>query len=74
MDLRLATSRVQSVSDLSPFFCAPAQLGLPGSVIPLDTYNAFQGQTQLLLFNGLQWGLWNIRGASATNFIGSFQR
>ena len=50
------------------------QLGLPGSSIDLMRYNTFQGQLQLLLFNGEQWGLWNIRGASATEFIGSFQR
>lgn len=47
---------------------------MPNSVVPLGRYNTFQGQLQLLLFNGVQWGLWNIRGASATNFIGSFQR
>jgi len=42
----------------------------------LSSYNPFRGQFHLLLFNGQQWGLWNIRGASRSDFIGNneFQR
>ena len=50
------------------------QLGVPSSTVQLSSYNSFQGQVQLMLFNGQQWGLWNIRSASDTSLIGSFQR
>ena len=47
---------------------------MSGSVVSLSSLNPFQGQVQLLLFNGEQWGLWNVRGSSDTMFIGSFLR
>ena len=50
------------------------QLECSPPVIQKDVYTAFEGQIQQLLFNGRQWGLWNIRSASDAIFHGEFQR
>lgn len=44
-----------------------------GSIMK-DTYASFEGQIQQVLFNGEQWGLWNIRSATDTTLYGEFQR
>lgn len=43
-------------------------------VIRNNIYTPFEGQIQQLLYNGKQWGLWNIRNTSDTIFHGEFQR
>jgi hypothetical protein len=47
-----------------------AQLGTEAAPLPLSSLRGFEGQFQLALFNGLLWGLWNVRSTSATDFIG----
>ena len=42
--------------------------------LQIDAYASFEGQIQQLLFNGEQWGLWNIRSTSDTLFLGELQR
>ena len=43
-------------------------------VVLKDVYASFEGQIQQVLFNGEQWGLWNIRSASDAVLHGEFQR
>lgn len=42
--------------------------------IQMNTYSSFEGQIQQLLFNGEQWGLWNIRSASDITANSEFRR
>ena len=46
------------------------QLGPETAPLPLSSLHGFEGQYQLALFNGEQWGLWNVRSASPGDLIG----